>query len=148
MAFDADGNGTLTESELKAGLKELAKDSETGKFGQNEMEKALACAGLTQHDLDDLLKYLGSGLVDQRMGEDGIDYEQFVLGLFSLGEIATRKDAMEIMSDLKDNEVENQRMDVRLKNVEQSIQELHLDFGERMEEISELARRRRQAGLS
>ena len=63
----------------------------------------------------------------------GINYEEFIVGLFSLDHDATRKDIMEIMSEIKNHQMQNHNLEARLKTVEQKVQDLHLELGERMD---------------
>jgi len=75
---------------------EMADDGEP-----SELSKAFHSAGLTQKDLDSLIAYLSS--LDHEMSdqydEGGIDYESFIMGIFSLGDPSSRRDALEIISN-------------------------------------------------
>jgi hypothetical protein len=93
MAFDQDGNGTLTESELKKGIAIL----DTGD-GSTAIEKSFQNAGLDQKDMDDLMKYMSVG---NMLDGAEVDYNEFILGIFSLDKPVQRKDALEIMSQVR-----------------------------------------------
>jgi uncharacterized coiled-coil DUF342 family protein len=45
---------------------------------------------------------------------------------------------MEIMSDLKDTKNEASQLDTRLRNVEQSAQEMHLEMSQKTDKILEM----------
>jgi len=55
MAFDEDGSGTLSEDELKKAVSSFDKDG-NGRIDAGEVEEAMSKAGLTQRDLDELIK--------------------------------------------------------------------------------------------
>jgi len=101
--FDEDGNGVLTENELRSGLQFLDKRTDgtmDGFVKHDDLAKAFGEVGLEQQDLDDLLGYLAD-VEDSGDMSEGIDYDAFILGIFSMGKPTTQKDALEIMSEIR-----------------------------------------------
>ena len=123
LDFDGDGNGVLTIEEVQEGVTGLHMNAD-GSVEASELAVTFAEAGLQQADIDDLMSYLATLSSSALEGDKEVNYETFIEGIFSMHNPSTRKDTLEILSEVKNSMTEAQGFGLRLTSVETSIQKL------------------------
>jgi len=123
LDFDGDGNGVLTIEEVQQGVTALDMNAD-GSVDASELAVTFAEAGLQQADIDDLMSYLATLSSSALEGDKEINYETFIEGIFSMHNPSTRKDTLEILSEVKNSMTDARGFGLRLTSVETSIQKL------------------------
>ena len=123
LDFDADGNGVLTIEEVQEGVTALHMKAD-GSVDASELAVTFAEAGLQQADIDDLMSYLATLSSSALEGDKEVNYETFIEGIFSMHNPSTRKDTLEILSEVKNSMTDARGFGLRLTSVETSIQKL------------------------
>jgi len=66
-----------------------------------------------------------AGNLEENALEDGIVYEEFLAGIFSLGKVSTRKDALEIIRMVNDVKLEQASQAKKIEGIEKMLVEVH-----------------------
>jgi len=120
LNFDEDQNGVLTIEEVNSALSSIDKNGD-GIVDAGELAETFHAAGLEQQDLKDLLSYFAVFNQSKMNDKQEIDYSTFINGLFSMYNPSTRKDTLEILSEVKNSMKQTQNCDARLTDMELAI---------------------------
>jgi len=129
--FDDDANGVLTENELLTGMKALDTNG-NGAVDNQELAENFAAAGLSIEDAQQVIAFLMNEADIEEDAETEVDYRTFVDCIFSLHNTCERKDALEILSCVKNVQAQLTKQGRKVASLEQMmlaqqqmIQEIH-----------------------